>query len=96
MAHLMFAPNNVLPNEEAARRERRQGRMDSSVSPQAQTSVTPAVGEGWQDSYGEHPVNEFLSQKPGPQTPFGDDVVFPLPLEHLFYHHPGPESRPNR
>lgn len=58
----------------------------SSLQPQTQ----------WQDSYAEHPVNELLSDKAGSQSPFGDDVIFPLPVEELFYDHPGPESRPNR
>jgi hypothetical protein len=57
-------------------------------------NITPHTQ--WDEGYPEHPVNELLSDKPGAQTPFGDDVVFPLPVEELHYSHPGPESRPNR
>ena len=45
--------------------------------------------------YPEHPVNELLSNKPGSQSPFGDDITFPLPVESLYYSHPGPDNRPH-
>jgi len=48
----------------------------------------------WEDLYPEHPVNELLSNKAGSQSPFGDDIAFPLPVELLHYDHPGPENRP--
>ena len=50
----------------------------------------------WDDAYDEHPVNELLSNKAGAQSPFGDDLSFPLPVADLHYSHPGPENRPNR
>jgi hypothetical protein len=53
----------------------------------------PAIG--WAADYPEHPVNELLAQNPGPQSPFGDDITFPRPIELLHYVHPGPESRPH-
>jgi hypothetical protein len=64
----------------------------ASVSPQHRPPVQPA--ESWDDLYPEHPVNELLSNKAGSQSPFGDDISFPLPVENLHYHHPGPENRP--
>jgi hypothetical protein len=50
----------------------------------------------WDELYPDHPVNELLSQKPGAQSPFGDDITFPLPVEELFYRHPTRADRPNR
>ena len=64
--------------------------MAGTVSPQS------VPDRGWDELYPEHPVNELLSNKPGSQSPFGDDIAFPLPLDSLFYSHPGPENRPNR
>ncbi|HJQ01244.1 MAG TPA: hypothetical protein VJ851_06580 [Jatrophihabitans sp.] len=64
--------------------------MAGTVSSQSQP------GEGWDDLYPEHPVNELLSNKPGSQSPFGDDIAFPLSVDHLFYSHPGPANHPNR
>jgi len=64
----------------------------ASVSPQQRPSVQSA--ESWDDLYPVHPVNELLSNKAGSQSPFGDDITFPLPVESLYYHHPGPENRP--
>jgi hypothetical protein len=51
--------------------------------------------ESWDNLYPEHPVNELLSQKAGSQSPFGDDITFPLPVEDLYYKHPGPADRPH-
>ena len=64
----------------------------ASVSPQHRPPVQPAAT--WDDLYPEHPVNELLSNKAGSQSPFGDDITFPLPVELLHYTHPGPENRP--
>jgi hypothetical protein len=60
--------------------------MAGTISPQT----------NWDDLYPEHPVNELLAQNPGAQSPFGDDITFPLPVEQLYYTHPGPDARPNR
>jgi hypothetical protein len=57
-------------------------------------TVTPH--SGWEEGYAPEPVNELLSDKAGSQSPFGDDLTFPLPLAALYYEHPGPETRPNR
>ena len=64
----------------------------ASASPQHRPPARPLLS--WEDLYPEHPVNELLSNKAGSQSPFGDDITFPLPVEKLHYHHPGPENRP--
>ncbi|MDQ1730848.1 MAG: hypothetical protein QOK10_1007 [Pseudonocardiales bacterium] len=64
--------------------------MASTVSPRG-----TAPQHNWDETYPEHPVNELLAQNPGAQSPFGDDLTFPLPVASLFYEHPGPESRPH-
>jgi hypothetical protein len=40
------------------------------------------------------PVSEFLSERPGPLSPFGEDVEFPLPPEQVAYVHPSAADRP--
>ncbi len=60
-----------------------------------QSRPAPAQAVTWDEEYPEHPVNELLSNKPGSQSPFGDDITFPLPVESLHYAHPGPENRPH-
>jgi len=65
--------------------------MAGTVSPKS-----PEPQHTWDDLYPVHPVNELLSQLTGAQSPFGDDLEFPLPVEQLHYTHPGPENRPNR
>jgi succinate dehydrogenase / fumarate reductase iron-sulfur subunit len=37
---------------------------------------------------GRLPVSEFAFDRPGAASPFGDDVTFPVPVEHLTYEHP--------
>jgi hypothetical protein len=64
--------------------------MAGTVSPQSQPS------HNWDELYPEHPVNELLSNKAGSQSPFGDDIAFPLPVDSLYYSHPGPANHPNR
>ncbi|MEO6702124.1 MAG: hypothetical protein ABI140_10765 [Jatrophihabitantaceae bacterium] len=64
--------------------------MAGTVSPQSQPSGS------WDELYPEHPVNELLSNKAGSQSPFGDDIQFPLPVTSLYYSHPGPDNLPNR
>ena len=53
------------------------------------------IRTNWDDLYPDHPVNELLAQNPGAQSPFGDDITFPLPVGVLHYQHPGPENRPH-
>jgi hypothetical protein len=64
--------------------------MAGTVSPR-----TAAPQLDWEEDYPEHPVNELLAQNPGAQSPFGDDVSFPLPVESLYYEHPKRENRPH-
>ncbi|WP_030440690.1 hypothetical protein [Actinoplanes subtropicus] len=35
--------------------------------------------------HGPHAVSELLSDRVGAPSPFGDDQVFPLPVERLTY-----------
>jgi hypothetical protein len=37
---------------------------------------------------GRLPVSEFAFDRAGAGSPFGDDLVLPLPVEHLRYVHP--------
>jgi hypothetical protein len=41
------------------------------------------------------PVSEFAAERPGPLSPFGEDVEFPLPAEKVSYVHPTPEDKPH-
>jgi hypothetical protein len=40
------------------------------------------------------PVSEFAAERPGPLSPFGEDVEFPLPPEKVEYEHPTAEDKP--
>ena len=42
---------------------------------------------------GRLPVSEFAAERPGPLSPFGEDVEFPLPPDKLAYVHPSELSR---
>ena len=52
--------------------------------------------ESWPVEYPELAVSEFTSIHTGAQSPFGDDIVFPLPVDALLYSHPTAADRPNR
>jgi hypothetical protein len=69
----------------------------AGTSPQNQPQQRPQnqPQHSWDGLYDEHPVNELLSDKSGSQSPFGDDLTFPLPAEALYYSHPGPDNRPH-
>lgn len=41
---------------------------------------------------GHLPVNEMLGEYQGANSPFGDDVTFPLAVEELDYTHPDPDA----
>jgi len=43
---------------------------------------------------GRLPVSEFAAERPGPLSPYGEDVEFPLPPEKVAYVHPAAEDRP--
>jgi hypothetical protein len=40
------------------------------------------------------PVSELVAERPGPLSPFGEDVEFPLPPDRVSYVHPRPEDKP--
>ena len=37
---------------------------------------------------GRLPVSEFAADHAGASSPFGDDIVFPVPPDRLTYEHP--------
>jgi hypothetical protein len=43
----------------------------------------------------EFHISELAAENAGAMSPFGDDLEFPLPVETLGYHHPGPKDRPH-
>jgi len=52
-------------------------------------SYEPAKGQIVKDGY--LPVSEFLFDRSGAGSPFGEEVEFPLPAESLVYRHPEPQ-----
>lgn len=44
---------------------------------------------------GDFHVNELAADKAGAMSPFGSELVFPLPLDQIRYVHPSPEDRPH-
>lgn len=52
--------------------------------------------ESWPTQHPDLAVSEFTAEQMGAQSPFGDDIVFPLPVEQLRYAHPTVADRPNR
>lgn len=52
--------------------------------------------ETWPTTFPDVAVSEFAAESSGAQSPFGDDVQFPLPVESLGYAHPTAADRPNR
>ncbi len=44
---------------------------------------------------GHLPVSEFAAERPGPLSPFGEDVEFPLPPDKVEYVHPTAQDKPN-
>ena len=43
---------------------------------------------------GHLPVSEFAAERPGPLSPFGEDVEFPLPPDKVNYEHPSAADKP--
>ncbi len=52
--------------------------------------------DSWPVEYPELAVSEFTAENTGAQSPFGDDIVFPLPVDRLRYAHPSSADLPNR
>ena len=40
-------------------------------------------------------VSELVASEGGAHSPFGPEVVFPMPVDRLHYHHPRPQDRPH-
>ena len=63
-------------------------------------TTVPDRGDGTPDRRdpslpdGHLPVTEFTAERPGPLSPFGEDVEFPLPPDELAYVHPSEADRP--
>jgi succinate dehydrogenase / fumarate reductase iron-sulfur subunit len=51
-------------------------------------SVRPKKSKAWVVKPGRLPVTEATYDKAGAASPFGDDITFPFPVEHLTYEHP--------
>jgi hypothetical protein len=43
---------------------------------------------------GHLPVSELVAERPGPLSPFGEDVEFPLPPDKVAYVHPTAADKP--
>jgi hypothetical protein len=54
---------------------------------------TPGKGKNPVPKDGHLPVNEMLGEYQGANSPFGDEVTFPLPLDRINYTHPDPHAR---
>ena len=54
--------------------------------------VKPGKGKNPVPKDGNLPVNEMLGEFQGANSPFGDEVTFPLPVESLGYEHPDPNA----
>lgn len=62
--------------------------MASTPRPPERTSAVLLVGD--------FHVSEFAADKAGSVAPFGELAdEFPLPVDKIWYRHPGPESRPH-
>lgn len=56
----------------------------------------PGAGKNQVVKDGHLPVSEFLFDRAGAGSPFGEDVEFPLPTEGLVYQHSEPQPRRER
>jgi hypothetical protein len=57
------------------------------------TGAAPAAPSGGRSRAvppGRMPVSEFAFDRAGAGSPFGDDLVLPLPVDRLTYVHPEP------
>lgn len=60
--------------------------------------VSPRLPEQYyhrEDELIDFRVNELAADQAGGLSPFGSDLVFPLPVDQLTYEHPGPAARPH-
>jgi hypothetical protein len=62
--------------------------------------ATPRLPELYQAPRGaataDFHVSELATDHAGAQSPFGADVEFPLPIDHLNYRHPTVDELPRR
>jgi succinate dehydrogenase / fumarate reductase iron-sulfur subunit len=54
--------------------------------------VKPVKGKNPVPKEGHLPINEFLGELQGANSPFGDDIEFPLSADRLDYTHPDPKA----
>ncbi len=52
----------------------------------------PGKGKNPVPKDGHLPVNEMLGEFQGANSPFGDEIKFPLPVESIQYVHPDPAA----
>ena len=65
-----------------------QGDISTNWHREAPPGQAAAVGPD-----GKLPITELTAAHPGAQSPFGDDVEFPLPIDDINYQHPkGPDE----
>jgi succinate dehydrogenase / fumarate reductase iron-sulfur subunit len=62
------------------------------MASEERSAGTPGKGKNPVIKDGHLPVNEMLGEYQGACSPFGDDLVFPLPVENLNYSHPDPHA----
>jgi hypothetical protein len=61
----------------------------ASITPRRTEQFRPAVLTA-----ADFHVDELAADQAGSLSPFGPDMQFPLPIEHIRYTHPGPADRP--
>ncbi len=68
--------------------------MTDTEDPGTETAIVPTsvtLDEHTPDFH----VSELVSVEAGAASPFGPEAVFPLPVDTIWYTHPGPADRPN-
>ncbi len=60
----------------------------AGTSPRTPAIIAPARPE-------DFVVSELVASEAGAHSPFGAEVVFPMPADRLHYHHPRPQDRPH-
>ncbi|MGH3738882.1 MAG: hypothetical protein ACRDT6_25275 [Micromonosporaceae bacterium] len=56
----------------------------------------PAASKNKVVKDGHLPVSEFLFDRSGAGSPYGEDLEFPLPVDSLAYRHSEPQPRRER
>ena len=68
---------------------------DQAARTAAAADKRPVPSRAYIVPEGRLPVSEFAADRPGAQSPFGDDLRFPLPVERLTYTHPSEDANPS-